>query len=132
MSADLSIRYTRPLRFDDFTAEAQRALSQLLRREPVPQLVEFSAPNLPSSWNPPPSLGPETDWLLLGFVGVGALFELGVCPDPPRPEFRVETNASLPLAPAAGTRPGRRGGGTPSGSPAVRGALRLEPLSHQC
>src|SRR3954469_3981321 len=101
MSALLSINYSGPIRFDEFTAETRGILAGLVRRAAVPELIEFSAPSLPSTRPRRQSLGPEPDWLLLGFEGIGYLFEFGVCPDLPKPWFAVELNSPEPLARAA-------------------------------
>src|SRR4051812_45852368 len=99
MSADLSIGYTAPIRFGTFASEFRHALSRLLDVTEVPELIEFSAPTCPSTGPRTEYLGPEGNWLLLGFKAFGGLVELGVCPGPPRPEFCVATNGG-PLSSA--------------------------------
>ena len=101
MSSDLSIRYAGPIPFDRFVAEAQLALRKLLDHPVVPELIEFSAPFCVSTRPRRQHLGPEVDWLMLGFVETHFLFELGVFPEPPWPEFRVELKGGPPLACAA-------------------------------
>ncbi|HEY2589074.1 MAG TPA: hypothetical protein VGI81_25245 [Tepidisphaeraceae bacterium] len=101
MSSDLTIRYAGPVPFDRFADETRKTLCSVLHWASCPTLIEFSAPNCPSTRPRPQYLGPEEEWYMLGFTETGFLFELGVCQNGRVPEFRVELGAGPPVACAA-------------------------------